>query len=98
MSKSSKVITKADFVSELAGEMEVSKAMAAKFVDVFFDKVSSYLSKGDKVAFTGYATFSTAERKAREGRNPQTGKTIKIPAKKVVKIKAGKKLQGVCGK
>jgi len=52
------------------------------------------LKKGDKAAFIGFGTFSTSERKARDGRNPATGATIKIPAKTLVKFKAGKALEG----
>lgn len=91
-----KTITKMDFVSSVASEMGVSKAQASKFVDVFFEKVADYVANGDKVAFTGYASFQPSQRKARKGRNPATGKEINIPAKTVVKIKAGKKLQ-CCG-
>lgn len=91
-----KTITKMDFVSDLASEMGVSKAQASKFIDVFFEKVACYVANGDKVAFTGYASFQPSQRKARKGRNPATGKEINIPAKTVIKIKAGKKLQ-CCG-
>jgi len=54
--------------------------------------VTKELKKSGKLVLVGFGTFSVAKRKAREGRNPQTGKTIKIPAKKVVKFKAGKAL------
>jgi len=54
--------------------------------------INDAVEGGDKVALIGFGTFSATERAAREGRNPQSGKTIQIPAKKVVKFKAGKKL------
>lgn len=56
------------------------------------DAISEAVSAGDKVTLIGFGTFSVSERAAREGRNPQTGKAIKIPARKVVKFKPGSKL------
>lgn len=76
-------------MSEAAG---ISKADADKALGAFCDGVESALSKGDKVSLVGFGTFSVSARAARTGRNPQTGKPIKIAAKKVAKFKAGKKL------
>jgi DNA-binding protein HU-beta len=61
-------------------------------LDAYVDAVTKELKKGGRIGLVGFGTFSVAKRKAREGRNPQTGKAIKIPAKKVVKFKAGKEL------
>ena len=61
-------------------------------MEAFVETVSDALKSGDKVALIGFGSFSTSERSARTGRNPQTGKTITIPAKKVVKFKAGAEL------
>ncbi len=68
------------------------KAQAKDALDSFIDATSSTLKKGNKVTLVGFGTFSVAERAARTGRNPQTGKEIKIAAKKVVKFKVGKEL------
>ena len=65
---------------------------AAKALDAYEATVTKELKKSGKLVLVGFGTFSVVKRKAREGRNPQTGKAIKIPAKKVVKFKAGKTL------
>jgi DNA-binding protein HU-beta len=87
-------MTKADLVDVMAKEAEITKAAAALALDAYVGAVTKELKKGGKVGLVGFGTFSVAKRKAREGRNPQTGKAIKIPAKKVVKFKAGKELAG----
>ena len=70
-----------------------SKASAEKALNAFTSAVTKALKKGDKLTLTGFGTFSVAKRGARKGRNPQTGKEIKISAKKVAKFKAGKLLK-----
>ena len=85
-------MTKADLVDVMAKEAEITKAAAALALDAYVDAVTKELKKGGRIGLVGFGTFSVAKRKAREGRNPQTGKAIKIPAKKVVKFKAGKTL------
>lgn len=75
-----------DVVAEAAG---ITKAQAGDAVNAVFEGIQGTLKKGDKAAFVGFGTFSTSLRKAREGRNPSTGKAIKIAAKNVVKFKAG---------
>jgi DNA-binding protein HU-beta len=62
------------------------------FLDSFTDTIAKTLKKGNKVTLVGFGTFSVTKRAARNGRNPQTGATIKIKAKKVAKFKAGKEL------
>ena len=84
-------MTKAELIGVMADEAEISQA-AAKALDAYIAAVGKELKKTGKLGLVGFGTFSVVKRKAREGRNPQTGKTIKIPAKKVVKFKAGKTL------
>jgi DNA-binding protein HU-beta len=85
-------MTKADLVGIMADEAEITKAAASDALDAFVSAVTKELKKTGKLGLVGFGTFSVVKRKAREGRNPQTGKAIKIPAKKVVKFKAGKTL------
>ncbi len=85
-------MNKGDLVGKVAQDCNMSKAAAEQALNSVMDAISEAISAGDKVALVGFGTFSVAERAAREGRNPQTGKKIKIQAKKVVKFKAGSKL------
>ena len=85
-------MTKAELVSKIASEAGITKSKADKAVDGLVSAISGALAGGDKITLVGFGTFSVAARSAREGRNPRTGKKIKIPAKKVVKFKAGKTL------
>lgn len=85
-------MTKAELVAFMADEASITKAAAAKALEAYCDAVAKELKKSGKLGLVGFGTFSCTKRKAREGRNPQTGKAIKIPAKKVVKFKAGKAL------
>jgi DNA-binding protein HU-beta len=85
-------MTKADLVGIMADEAGITKAAASEALDAFVSAVTKELKKSGKLGLVGFGTFSVVKRKAREGRNPQTGKAIKIPAKKVVKFKAGKTL------
>jgi len=86
-------MTKIELVDKMAKEAKVSKAAAAKALDSFVDGVKKALKKGDKVTLIGFGTFSVTQRKARKGRNPQTGKEIKIAARKAPKFSAGKALK-----
>ncbi|MEN9782276.1 MAG: hypothetical protein RL208_426 [Pseudomonadota bacterium] len=87
MSKSKQIISKNDIISMIAVANDISKAEATRFVQSFFDSLSSELAKGNKVVFNGIISFDVATRKAREGRNPKTGAKIKIDAKKVITAK-----------
>ncbi len=87
-------MTKAELIGVIAKSTGITKDKAGKALDTFQDTVTKELKKTGKLALVGFGTFSVVKRKAREGRNPQTGKAIKIPAKKVVKFKAGKELAG----
>lgn len=83
-------MNKAELIDKIAKDAAVTKAQANDALDSFTAAVVSALKKGDKVTLVGFGTFSVTKRSARKGRNPQTGKEIKIPAKKVAKFKAGK--------
>ena len=83
-------MTKAELVEKMASDADISKATAGKALDSFVDAVIKTVKKGNKVALVGFGTFSVSKRKARTGRNPQTGATIKIAARKVPKFSAGK--------
>jgi DNA-binding protein HU-beta len=85
-------MTKAELIAVMAEESDITKATAGKALQAFMDAVAKELKKNGKLGLVGFGTFGVTKRKAREGRNPQTGKAIKIPAKKVVKFKAGKAL------
>jgi DNA-binding protein HU-beta len=85
-------MNKAELINQIAKDTKVSKVTAAQMVDSLVDNVSKSLKKGDKVTLVGFGTFATSKRKARTGRNPQTGATIKIAARRVVRFKAGKEL------
>lgn len=87
-------MTKAELIEKMAKEAKISKAAAGKALDSFVANVTKALKKKDgKVTLVGFGTFQKARRKARKGRNPQTGAALKIAAKNVVKFKAGKKLK-----
>ena len=82
-------MNKQELISAMAEHANLSKASAKKALEAFVDATSKSLKKGDRVALVGFGSFSVSKRAARKGRNPQTGKEIKIAAKKVVKFKAG---------
>lgn len=85
-------MVKAELVAKVA-EIGITKKQAAEVVDTIFAAIKDSLAKGDKVSLIGFGTFSVKERAAREGRNPRTGKKIKIPKKTVPSFKAGKELK-----
>jgi DNA-binding protein HU-beta len=87
-------MTKAELVEKMAKDAGITKAAAGAALNSFVDGVTKALKKKDgKVVLVGFGTFSKVRRKARKGRNPQTGEPIKIKATNVVKFKAGKKLK-----
>ena len=86
-------MNKADLVDRIAGACKISKTQAAHAIDTTVDSVTSALKKGDRVALIGFGTFSVSQRKARNGRNPQTGAVIKIAARKVAKFTPGAELR-----
>ncbi len=86
-------MNKNDLVAEVAASATLSKADAAKAVDAVFNSITSALSGGGEVRLVGFGTFSVAQRKATQGRNPRTGERIQIPASRQPKFKAGKSLK-----
>jgi DNA-binding protein HU-beta len=85
-------MNKAELIDAIASEAKITKADANRALDAFMNVTTKSLKKGGRVALVGFGTFSVAKRAARNGRNPQTGKPIKIAAKKVAKFKAGSEL------
>ena len=85
-------MNKAQLIDAMASQADLSKADAKKALDAFITSTGAALKEGDRVALVGFGSFSVAERKARTGRNPKTGAEMQIPAKKVVKFKAGSEL------
>jgi len=85
-------MNKGDIIDVVA-KTTCSKVEAVKAVNAFLEAIKKTLKKGEKVTLVGFGTFSVAKRSARKGRNPQTGKPLKIAAKKVPKFKAGKALK-----
>ncbi len=92
------MVNKTDLINAIAEGAELSKKDAGKALDAFIDAVGEALQKGDKVQLVGFGTFEVRERAARDGRNPQTGKPIKIAAAKVPAFKAGKALKDIVAK
>jgi len=86
-------MTKAELIASIGKEAKISKASAEKSLNAFTSCVTKALKKGDKLTLTGFGTFSVVKRRARTGRNPQTGKEIKIPATRVAKFKPGNLLK-----
>ena len=86
-------MTKADLIALIAKDCKTSKAIAEKALNSVTTNITKALKKNDKITLTGFGTFSVSKRKARKGRNPQTGAEINIRACNVPKFKAGKELQ-----
>jgi len=86
-------VNKNDLVAAVSGAAGLSKADAARAVECVFDSITDSLRNGDEVRLVGFGTFSVANRKASEGRNPRTGEKIQIPASRQPKFKAGKALK-----
>lgn len=91
-------MNKTELVAALAEKAEVSKKDAELVLHALTDTVTEELAKGEKVQLVGFGTFEVSERAARTGRNPQTGKTMKIKASKAPKFKAGKALKDAVNK
>jgi len=85
-------MNKGDLILKISDEVGISKTQANAAIDAFTEAVTKTLKSGGKVTLVGFGTFSVGKRSARTGRNPKTGATIKIKAKKVAKFKAGKEL------
>ena len=86
-------MNKAELVDAIASESKLTKVDSKKALNALIKVSGEALGKGERIALVGFGSFSVAERSARTGRNPQTGKEIKIPAKKVVKFAPGAELK-----
>ncbi len=86
-------MNKTELVAAMAAKAELSKKDSEKALKAFMETVSEQLKKGEKIQLVGFGTFEVVKRAARTGKNPQTGKAIKIPASKAPKFKAGKGLK-----
>lgn len=85
-------MNKGDLINKVAEEANLTKAQATDALSAVFNCIGECLKDRDKVSLVGFGTFSTADRAARQGRNPKTGETIEIAARTVVKFKPGKEL------
>jgi|AntAceMinimDraft_16_1070373.scaffolds.fasta_scaffold02821_2 DNA-binding protein HU-beta len=88
-------MTKQQLVEILADKSGLSKSVSAEFLNTLLDEIGKTLAKGDEVVLTGFGKFLASKRKARMGRNPQTGASIKIAATTVPRFKAGKALKDI---
>ena len=93
-----KVYKKDEFIALVSKHSGLTKVDSGKALDAVFKSLEDVLKKDDAVNFIGYGSFGVSHRKAREGRNPQTGEKMKIKASKVVKFSAGKKLKDAANK
>jgi DNA-binding protein HU-beta len=91
--KQGKEMTKAELIDAVAQKAGVSKADAERTVGAFFELVVASAKKGDKVAWPGFGSFSTSKRKARTGRNPQTGAPVQVPASVAMKFTSSSTLK-----
>jgi len=86
-------MNKAELIEEVSGKTGLTKKKTGNVVDALTETITNTLSKGEKVTLVGFGTFRVMERKARRGVNPQTGRAIQIPAKRVAKFVPGKTLR-----
>jgi integration host factor subunit beta len=86
-------MTKAELVERVAEKINLTKKQTEAIVNILLSSITEALGKGDKVELRGFGSFRIRERNPREGRNPKTGETVSIPAKKVPFFKAGKELR-----
>jgi DNA-binding protein HU-beta len=88
-------MNKAELIDAISGDTKMTKLDSKKALDAFITATTKSLKKGERVALVGFGSFAISKRSARTGRNPQTGKEISIPAKKVVRFKPGSELNGI---
>ncbi len=86
-------MTKADLVEKVANEAEMTKKDAEQLVEIIFDSIVETLNSGAKIELRGFGSFRVRERNSRKGRNPKTGESVEIPAKRVAYFKPGKELK-----
>ncbi len=87
-------LTKADMVEQLTIRLRLTRQQARKLVDGFFEEISQSLADGKEVKLSGFGNFELKDKKSRPGRNPKTGESIPVEARRVVTFKAGQKLRG----
>lgn len=87
-------LTKADMVDQLTIRLRITRQQARKLVDGFFEEISQNLAEGREVKLSGFGNFELKDKKSRPGRNPKTGESIPVEARRVVTFKAGQKLRG----
>lgn len=87
-------LTKADMVDTLALRLRITRQEARKIVDGFFEEISQSLIQGKEVKLSGFGNFELKDKKSRPGRNPKTGESIPVEARRVVTFKAGQKFRG----
>ena len=90
-------MTKTDLINAVATVAGITKVKSADAVDGVFQAIGEALKKGESITVSGFGTFSTVKRKARKGKNPQTGQPLDIPARTAVKFSVGKKLKESMG-
>ena len=93
-----KNLNKNDFINLIAEKCDIAKAEASRAIEYFTKGVEAVVESGDKLTLVGFGSFYIADNKARDGRNPQTGKPIKIAASKTPKFKAGSELKKLSNK
>jgi DNA-binding protein HU-beta len=86
-------VNKQELIAKIVKDTGLTKVNAGAALESLLDGVTKSLKKGNAVTFVGFGTFQTSQRKARTARNPQTGATIKVPKRRVVRFKAGKALK-----
>jgi DNA-binding protein HU-beta len=86
-------MNKAELTARVARDTKMTKVQAARVVDSLLEHITRTLKKGERTSLVGFGTFTIAKRRARTGRNPQTGTPIQIPARRVVRFTSGKVLK-----
>jgi len=86
-------MTKADLVEKVANEADMTKKDAEQLVEIIFDSITETLNRGEKIELRGFGSFRVRERNSRKGRNPKTGSSVDIPAKRVAYFEPGKELK-----
>ncbi len=87
-------MNKAQLISRVARDRRISKVQAARTIDSFLEHITRALKRGDRASLVGFGTFTVVRRRPRKGRNPQTGETIGIPARRVARFTPGRALKG----
>jgi DNA-binding protein HU-beta len=86
-------MNKGDLIEKIVSEVNITKADAQRVLESIVDGITQSLKRGERTTISGFGTFSVSKRKARVGRNPQTGEPINIPARRVARFTAGKELR-----